>query len=68
MATLRDIEGDLCSLCPVDARDLAEPDECMGGLFYSWLHSDNLEESAQLARQIAELPERTDNIPVSENK
>lgn len=68
IATLRDIEGDLCSLCPVDAWDLAEPDECMGGLFHSWLHSDNFEESAKLARQIANLPERTDNIPVSENE
>ena len=65
MAELRDIEGNLCSLCPIDWGD---GKRCWISLYDLWVHSDNLEEVAQLARQIADLPERTDNIPVSENE
>ena len=42
--------------------------QCQSGVFGLWVRCQDPEESAQLAHQIAELPERTDNIPVSENK
>lgn len=62
--------GNGCVLCPIDWGNYIDgQNRCMESLLYDWTYScDSHEESAQLARQIANLPERTDNIPVSENQ
>lgn len=46
-----------CRFCPVENPD---GDGCLGGLYYAVCRAETWQEQAALARQIANLPERTD--------
>ena len=49
-----------CALCPIE---WPGGSCCQGGLSYQWLHAyGNWRESAALARRIAELPERDEEL------
>ena len=55
-----------CSLCPIDwGSDMGIKNNCINSLYTDWYYCGSPDEAAKLARQIANLPERTDNIPVS---
>lgn len=49
--------GTTCDCCPVKG---GGGDGCLGGLYYSVCRAETWKEQAALARQIANLPERTD--------
>ena len=49
--------GITCDYCPITR---ADGDGCLGGLYYAVCRAETWQEQAALARQIANLPERTD--------
>ena len=63
-------EKPICSACPIDWKinDYGARKFCCDSLYNDWRIATDPTNAAQLARQIANLPERTDNIPVSENQ
>lgn len=53
--------GAHCESCPLDWGSATNCcDEGNASLFKKWIHARSIEEKAKLARQIAELPERTE--------
>ena len=53
-----------CSMCPIDwgIDETGKHITCLSSVYDKWNNATNPINAAQLARQIAELPERTDNI------